>query len=232
MKKLLLTSIILMTGFVLPGQECENAALFGKEGAALEYTSFNKSGKQQGKTVHKTLSINREGDTYISKIAVTTFDKKGKEGFSSEYQASCENGRFSIDMQRFFDNSQLEQYGDEGKFTLEMDGNVLEFPADMTSNDILNDGNFSVRVNSNDFTLVTMTFDVTNRKVVGNETITTAAGTFDCQKVTFDFNSKVGIIKVSGSGVEWYDQDKAIVRSESYNKKGKLISYMELTSSK
>jgi len=77
--------------------------------------------------------------------------------------------------------------------------------------------------------LVTLSFDVFNRQVVGEETITTPAGTYDCKKVTFDFSSKFGIINIKGTGVEWYYNDAVIIKSESYNKKGKLIGYHQIT---
>lgn len=217
--------LLVLNGFA---QEC-GAALVMKKGRVLEYTSYTKKGKEDGKTLHETLSSENNGGKFMATIKSTIIDKKGEEAFLAEYKAMCEKGLFSVDMTRFFNTAQLSQYGDESQFSLEMDGNVLEFLGEMSPDTILNDGNFTVKVNSNDFTLVTMTFDITNRKVVGNETITTPAGTFECQKVTFDFNSKVGIIKVRGSGVEWYLKDKVIVRSESYNKKGKLLSYSELT---
>ena len=230
-KKLMSTTIIcfmIVTGAY--AQEC-NAALLLKKGSILEYTSFTKKGKEDGKTIHETTSVKVEGSKFTADIKSTVIDKKGKEAMTMDYTAICENGLFSVDMSRFFNSAQLQQY-DAEDITLEMDGNVLEFPANMTSETKLNDGNFTVKVNNGDFTIVTMTFDVTNRKVVGTEKITTKAGTFDCQKVTFDFNSKMGIIKMRGSGVEWYLQDKVLVKSESYNKKGKLMAYSELTDMK
>jgi len=36
-------------------QEC-NAALFLKKGTVLEYTSFTKKGKEDGKSIHETTS--------------------------------------------------------------------------------------------------------------------------------------------------------------------------------
>lgn len=194
----------------------------------LEYTTYDKKGKATGKASHETLSIKEEDDKLTALIKIISEDIKGKDSFTSEYEASCQNGLFSLDMARFFDTSKLHQYDDE-KFTVEMEGDVLEFPVNMTSDDVLNDGSFIVKVNTNEFTLMTMTFNITNRKVIGNETITTDAGTFDCQKVTYDFDSKLGIIKVKGSGVEWYQKDRVVVKSESYNKKGKLIGSTELT---
>ncbi len=232
MKKKLIGTVI-MSFIVVVGayaQEC-NAALFLKKGSVLEYTSFTKKGKEDGKSIHETTAVTEDNGKFTADIKTTVVDKKGKESMTLDYQAVCEDGLFSVDMSRFFNSAQLAQY-DAEDIKLEMDGNVLEFPANMSSETELNDGNFTVRVNKGDFTIITMTFDVTNRKVVGTEKITTKAGTFECQKVTFDFNSKAGIIKFRGSGTEWYLKDKVIVRSESYNKKGKLMSYAELTSMK
>jgi len=233
MKKKLISTVIMCFVIVLgvKAQEC-NAAVFLKKGTVLEYTSFTKKGKEDGKSIHETTAVKNDDGKFTADIKSTIIDKKGKEAMTLDYQAVCENGLFSVDMSRFMNSAQLQQYGDEGKFSLEMEGNALEFPADMSSGSVLNDGNFTARVKSNDFTIITMTFDITNRKVVGTEKITTKAGTFDCQKVTFDFNSKAGIIKVRGSGIEWYLKDKVVVKSESYNKKGKLLSYSELTSMK
>ena len=230
-KKLMSTTIMcFMIVIGAYAQEC-NAALFLKEGSVLEYTSFTKKGKEDGKTIHETIAVKEEDGKFTADIKSKVIDDKDKDAMTIDYQAVCENGLFSVDMSRFFNSAQLQQY-DAEDFKLEMDGNVLEFPANMTTATELNDGNFTVRVNKDDFTIITMTFDITNRKVVGTEKITTKAGTFDCQKVTFDFNSKMGFIKVQGSGVEWYLQDKVIVKSESYNKKGKLLGYFELTSMK
>jgi len=123
--------------------------------------------------------------------------------------------------------SKLQEYEDD--MIVEIDGNVLEFPKGVVTGDKLNDGSITVRVAKEGFTVVTMIMDVKNRKVHQKENITTSAGTFACWKVTFDFYSKVGILRFHGSGVEWYQDDKVLVKSESYNKRGKLTSYSELT---
>ena len=230
MKRTYLFAIGLLFSFTITAQEC-NAALFLKPGNVLEYTSYDKKGKVSGSATHETLSLKEEGDKIIATIKVTSKDNKEKNEFSSEYEATCQNGLFSVDMMRFFDSQQLQQY-DADDFTITMNGNVLEFPAGMKPGDALNDGNFSVTVNKDAFTLVTMLFNITNRQIHPNESITTDAGTFDCQKVTYDFDSKIGFIKIKGSGVEWYNDDKAIVKSESYSKKGKLIGSTKLTAMK
>jgi len=134
-------------------------------------------------------------------------------------------------MIRFFDTSKLSEHNADD-IEIKIDGSVISFPLEMKAGDELADGNINIKINKDDFTLVTMTFDIFNRKVHENETITTTAGTFDCQLVTYDFESKFGFIKVKGSGKEWYLDDKAVIKSASYNKKGKLLDYYELTAIK
>ena len=127
--------------------------------------------------------------------------------------------------------SKLLQY--EGSdFDISIEGDMLYFPKDMSVGDELNNGTITVKVVKDGFTLVTMTMDILNRKVEANERVTTDAGTFECQKVSYDFESKFGIIKVKGSAQEWYHNDRLLIKSESYNKKGKLIGSTALTSIK
>ncbi|NER15875.1 TapB family protein [Spongiivirga citrea] len=208
-------------------QECKSAIFF-KEGSVLTYTDYNKKGRAKNTNSHETTKVIFVDGGIVAEFKTTLYDLKGKEQFSSNYGAGCKNGLFTVDMLRFFDMGKLSEHNDDD-IELKIDGSVISFPVEMNAGDELEDGDITIKVNKNDFTLVTMTFDVFNRKVHENEEITTAAGTFDCQVVTFDFESKFGILKIRGSGKEWYLDDKAVVRSESYNKKGKLIGYHELT---
>ncbi len=229
--KVFISAFFVLICFILPQasytQEC-NAVPFMKEGAILEYTDYNRKGKKEGASTHETISISGENNNLSAIIKATVTDKKDEETFSTEYKANCNNGLFSLDMLRFFNFDKLSEHN-KNNLSLEIDGDVLEFPVGMKPGDHLDDGNISIKVNSDSFTLVTMTFKVFNREIVGEEQISTSAGTFMCQKVKFDFESKFGIINIKGTGVEWYYKDVVVVRSESYNKKGKLLEYHELT---
>ncbi|WP_160114684.1 hypothetical protein [Aquimarina sp. AU474] len=227
LQKITLSIVFLGITLSSQAQQC-NAVPFMKKGAILEYTDYNKKGKAQNTTKHETLSISGSNDVLEAVIKATVTDLKKKDPFSTEYKANCNKGLFSIDMLRFFSLDQLAQH-DKSNISLKLDGDVLEFPGGMKPGDALNDGTLSIKVNSDSFTLVTLTFKVFNREIVGEESITTPAGTYKCQKVTFDFESKFGILNIKGKGVEWYYNDAVVVRSESYNKKGKMIAYHELT---
>ncbi|GAA4274745.1 hypothetical protein GCM10022258_40410 [Aquimarina gracilis] len=199
-----------------------------KTGSTLEYTMYNRKGKKEGTTTHETLSVSGENNNLSAVIKATLTNEKNQETFSTQYNANCDNGLFSLDMLRFFNFDKLSEHN-KNNLSLKIDADVLEFPVGMKTGDHLNDGTISIKVNSDAFTLVTMTFKVFNRQIVGEEQITTPAGSFLCQKVTFDFESKFGIINIKGTGKEWYYKDAVVVRSESYNRKGKLLDYHELS---
>ena len=66
-----------------------------------------------------------------------------------------------------------------------------------------------------------------NRKVEAEEEISTKAGTFKCFKISYDILTDA-MIDIKGSAIEWIAKDVGAVRTESYNKKGKLTGYSEL----
>ena len=67
-----------------------------------------------------------------------------------------------------------------------------------------------------------LTINITNRKVVGVESVTVPAGTFECFKITYDMETKLGF-KASSSAVQWLNKGAGSVKTESYDKKGKLL---------
>ncbi|MDY0986670.1 hypothetical protein SOM12_04530 [Flavobacterium sp. CFBP9031] len=82
---------------------------------------------------------------------------------------------------------------------------------------------------------VKLSVKVNNRKVTGNESISTKAGTWKCIKITYDFELKIKVgfigIPVKAKVTEWYNPEIGVVRSEIWAK-DKLESYSEITSLK
>ena len=61
------------------------------------------------------------------------------------------------------------------------------------------------------------------------EDVTVAAGIFKGYKFSSDVNTVAMGIKVNAKSTEWYAKGVGIVKSESFDKNGKLQSRMELT---
>ena len=75
--------------------------------------------------------------------------------------------------------------------------------------------------------MMNMTTKVYNRKVEAIEKITTEAGTFECYKITYDVFTDA-MIDINTKGIDWIARDVGTVRTENYNKNGKLTGYTEL----
>lgn len=225
--KTFISIVSLIFTISLTAQECDTYLLL-KEGTSLEYTNYDKKGKALTVGNHQAVSVASDGGSYQSDIKLDVKDLKKGDTFSMEYEVGCEDGVLSIDMSRFFDSSKLMQY--EGSdFDIAIEGDMLYFPRDLVEGEDLGDGNLTIKVSKDGFTFVTMTMTIFNRKVLGKESITTDAGTFECQKVSFDFESKFGIIKVRGSAEEWYHDNRVLVMSKSFSKKGKELGSTKLT---
>ena len=227
MKKVYFIVAFILMAISGNAQECDTYLLL-KEGSSFQYTNYDKKGKPLTVGNHLAVKVTENGGTYKSDIKLDVKNVKKGDTFTMEYEVGCEDGVLSIDMSRFFDSSQLMQY-QGSDFDIAIEGDMLYFPRDLVEGADLNDGNITIKVNKDGFTFITMTMTVFNRKVLGKESVTTDAGTFNCQKVTYDFESKFGIIKVKGSAAEWYHDDRLIIKSESYNKKGKLLGSTALT---
>ncbi|HAH58211.1 MAG TPA: hypothetical protein DCL86_08700, partial [Bacteroidales bacterium] len=108
-----------------------------------------------------------------------------------------------------------------------VDASDLAFPSRMEVGQTLPDGSVSMKV-SGGMAMLNMTVNIINRKVEAFESITVPAGTFDCYKITYDTDVK-SIVKVTTTTAEWIAKNVGMVRSETYDKKGKLTGYTVLS---
>lgn len=217
--------LILLLVFILTGaanaQDCTSFAPM-KAGSKYEITNYDKKGNADSISKNEVI----EASANSAQIKMELLSKKRKPISEMEFAVKCENEVFYLDMSMFIDQSQMEAYKD---MDITMESSYLEFPADMKEGDQLPDGDFEMKMGTGGTTLVTVTMNITNRKVHAKEKIETSAGSFECHKVSYDYETKIGFIKVKGSAVLWMSEGVGTVRSESYNKKGKLVGSSELT---
>jgi hypothetical protein len=120
------------------------------------------------------------------------------------------------------------------KMQIQADGKYLAYPLNLKAGDPLPDGTADINVNSESGSHFAELFiDITNRKVEDAETLHISAGDFDCFRISYDISVKA---KVLGIGIpltmhvsEWFSPRLGrMIKSESYNKIGKLVSTMQL----
>lgn len=228
MKKLLALAFLIsvLSPLSLRAQECMGVVL--KEGGGFEMVSLDKRGKETGRIVYKIKSVTNEGPDVIVDMDFESFDQKGKSQMTSSVQMRCNGNEMRMDASAMMGQDQSKQYE---AMDMQFTSKDIIFPAKLSVGQTLPDGSLHGEGGSGPMTMTTDA-EFVNRKVVGKESITVPAGTFDVYKITTDMNVAVkSIIKMN---IEFntvsYRADKVLwdVKTETY-RKGKLVGSTELS---
>ncbi len=191
-----------------------------KEGSEWEMESYNAKGKLTGKNHQKVTSYETLSNGFKAKVHSLMQDEKGKELMQGDLDFSCKDGIMVIDMRNFINEDQMKALGN---YEFEMQAENLEIPNSLSVGQSLKDGSITITTTNSP---IPMTMDVVikDRKVVGKESVTTPAGTYECYKITSNstIKTKMGIgMTLNFSAIEWLAPKVAILKSETY-RNGKL----------
>jgi len=219
--KNLLTSLFVLVGTTgLLAQDLCSTYYPMKKGTTFQITTYEKdSQKPSGVLNYEVKDAGSDWALFFFEMT----DQRDKVVATSEYEIKCEDDGVSIDFSSLGSPAALEQY--KG-MEVEVTGTNMFIPNNLSDGQTLPDSNMVMTVNMG--IKLRLTVDVFNRQVVGSETITTPAGTFDCKVLSYDFESKMGI-KVRGSSKQWLAKGIGAVKQEDRNKKGKITSWSQLT---
>jgi len=224
MKKMFfLSASFLALAFLIQAQDCTYYFPATKD-ATYETKSYNAKDKLTGST--KVTVLEKSGNAV--KFHCEVFDDKGKQLSKGDYEVTCENGEFKIDMNQYLKGVDPTAY--QG-MEVKMDSKQMTIPSKLQAGQKLNDGEISMKVSNQFMTILNMVTKITNRKVESFQDMTVPAGTYKCAKLTYDVESKA-IVNAKSKGVEYIAEKVGVVRSESYDEKGKLTSYSVMTSFK
>ena len=194
-----------------------------KTGVEFEITFYDKKGKNSGVANHIVKEVNNN----IAIISTKMKDEKGKPLSEIEYNVECTDNGVSIDFKSLVSGEVLNQYKD---MDITMTGTNLNIPNSLSVGQQLPDAALNMEIEITPIKMKTF-INIIDRKVIGKETITTSAGTFECFVITTKTEMKMGL-KRSMTSKQWLAEGVGMVKSEDYNKKGKLISYSKLTNLK
>ncbi|MCX6233838.1 MAG: hypothetical protein NT175_03825 [Bacteroidetes bacterium] len=216
-------SLIIIARYTI-AQECE-AYFPMKEGSYLEMKNYDEKNKLTGTVKNTVIKKEVQGNTITVTVDVKCFDEKDKESFTNQVQMYCKDGVFYMDMKNFLDKQSMESMKDM-QVTVESDN--MEIPSNMQPGQTLKDAFITFTMQMGSMKMVAFSVKIMNRKVEAVEDITVPAGTFTCYKLSQDMETKSGI-KMTSSSVSWYAKDVGVVRSETFDKKGKMMGYSVLT---
>lgn len=225
MKRLFIPLAILgIAVFTLGNVKAQDCTYYypAKKGTKMEMKNYSDKDKLLSTSQSEITDVGSNG----IKVLTESFDNKNKSLGKGEFTFKCENGSFVVDMSSYFTNMNTEAYKD---MEMKMDTKAMHLPANLKVGDVLDDGSATMTFSSGGMKMMSMTIKITNRKVEAIEKITTPAGTFECAKISYNFESKM-MFTVSGKAIQWMAKNVGMVRTENYNSNGKLTGYSVLTS--
>ena len=197
-----------------------------QEGATSQLTMYNAKGKSQGMVEYKVVSVSNTGDGTVASMQNRLFDKKGKEISVNEYTALCKDGVVSIDFQSLMRPGMMDAYGE---IDAQVTGTNLDLPNDLSVGQTLPDSEMVVTISMGGMEIKTRTA-IVDRNVVGKETITVPAGTYECYIIEQTMEMKSMANNMKRKSKQWISEGVGVVKSEDFNRKGNLENETILTS--
>jgi len=193
------------------------------EGTSFQYTNYNTKGKVSGILDHSIINNRTINDYEVVTLTTKMSDKSGELKIESKYDITCSSEGVSIDFKSMISPQMFTQFE---KFEYEITGTNLELPNELSVGIELPDANMKMVVKMG----MTMNINITikDRKVIGEETITTPSGTYNCYVLSSSLEMDM-MMKIESSSKQWIAEGVGMVKEESYDAKGNLAGYSELT---
>tara|TARA_R110002049_G_scaffold1130_4_gene8285 strand:+ start:4536 stop:5462 length:927 start_codon:yes stop_codon:yes gene_type:complete len=196
------------------------------EGSSGQITSYEGNNKVAAVMDYTITNVRNDMGKEIATINSVVKDKKGEVLFETDYDYSCSDGVLSIDFESMMNSKMFDQFKD---FEYEMNGENLNLPNNLSVGDELPDASVEMDINMSGINM-DMKTTITDRKVVGTETVTTPAGTFPCFVITYTINVDMSMgMNQTNSAKQWISEGVGMVKQEDYNKNGKITSSSMLT---
>lgn len=201
-----------------------------KKGAVITYTTYDGKGRVQGYNRQEIIEMTRTKNSVNAVVSGTQTNNKGKAESSATVAMSYRNGNFHVDLLSIMLPKEMQGVDADVKAS----GRDMLIPGKLTPGQALPDAHatFKMKVKSSEaaFDMPPLTFRVFNRRAVRAESVDTPLGKFVCFKIVQTVEAEYPLLGTQrATNITWIGKGMGVVKSESYDAKGKLISRMLLT---
>ena len=186
-----------------------------KKGVKLTYADLDEKGKPTAHTMNEITKLEGEAPFNCTVEYTVTLldDKKNSLGITPMVQSySIRNGIVTFDENSFA--GQMMQGMD-----VKISGTLFRLPSNAKVGDTFED--YSILLNMGG---IKSTAHVTNIRVTAEETLTIDGVDIECVVVENHTSTKAIGIKSEGTQKIWYGRGYGAVRTETYDKKGKILT--------
>ncbi|WP_276480925.1 hypothetical protein [Paraflavitalea pollutisoli] len=208
--------LLLCGAFATQGysQDCKSF-YYLQNNKTIEMSIYNKKGDENGKQVYAVSDVKNGGNTVTATLNSEMFDKKGKSLAKGKGVIQCTGGVMMVDIKMILPAAQQEQFA---AADAKADNIYMEYPASMKTGDPLKDATMNLEIDNKGMKQSVQVI-VNERKVDGQESVTTTAGTWDCFRITYKSRITIktmGIgIPVNVEGTEWFAPGFGVVKTQS-----------------
>lgn len=195
-----------------------------EKGAMWEINHYNKKGVLSSVSAQEVGVVEMLDGSWEAQVQQKIKDDKGNIMTEGNYRLKCKDGTVFFDVADMLNPEMKEGLGE---MEMSITGDALQLPSKLTVGQTLPDGYTEIKAGPQGVTIMTLRFEMTDRKVEAKESVTVPAGKFDCYKITYTLNTKT-ILPKSFTSAIWYSEKVGMVKSETYDKKGNLDSRSEL----
>ena len=226
-------------GLVMVSADC-NEFIWFKEGAEMHFETTDFASKKKA-VESSMMKVNKVYSEKGKRIAEVNMRSSATEGFEMNMRYICSGNNLYMDISSAMKQA-LAQSGKENPQTtaalenVEMgfDEGFMDIPKNMYPGQKLDDVSFTIKTSSGSMGMV-VNSNLVDRKVGPRETLVTPAGSFQCMPIYGTRKSSMKMMginsKMGGPTKEivWMAPGIGVVKSESYDAKGKLASTQVLT---
>lgn len=195
-------------------QQC-NGFYYLQANKKITMSLTDRKGRPSGSYVYTVSDVKSNGPVMSSKVRSEMFDESGKSVSSSECIMKCNGGTYQMDMKMLLPQQQAEQFKN-------MDAQTefyLDYPAVMNTGEVLKEGTFNTNVTNDKGLEMSLEMTITDRNVLAQEQVTTAAGTWQAFKISSRCKVRT---RISGIGIpftieqtEWFVPSFGVVKTQS-----------------
>jgi uncharacterized protein DUF3108 len=221
--------LILLSTTAITYAQCDQLYYFQK-GRVVKMATYKTATADEpnGEMVYTVQSTSSNSTGAKATVTSVYANRKGKKLTETSGEFSCHADTLKADMKTYLPSANMETM--KGA-TTSIEGNSLAYPPNLQVGQSLPDGHFKTTTEM-EMIKQTVEVDITERKVIGRETITEAGKSWECYKMTY--TSAISIKSMINpkpmvrtmNTTEWYCPSFGVLKTDSGDMGKTEITYI------
>ncbi|MDR2978843.1 MAG: hypothetical protein LBV02_00125 [Bacteroidales bacterium] len=194
-----------------------------KKGSVQTFAAKDDKGKITAQTRNTITNIVGSKNAFAIDYQSEMLDSEGKPLTGGNGQPMVFNFRVVVKDHLMYLDLKSMFAAMEGLEGVQASGTAMTIPNNLSVGQALPDASAKIKIG-----FINCTAAMTECKVIAEESVTTEAGTFRCYKILQKVNSSAMGVKIEGTTLTWYAKGIGAVKTETFDKKGKVIQTQEM----